>query len=254
MNSPSPKTTSRRSTARTLTHPAGATRRQRALTIVDLIRDATLSLVRRLLNPREPAARELAEAAKAASHELHGEGGPTQQDRLIAARQHLSDLLSTYEHFLIQRRLRQWRKDDAEARAVRTVGQRASVGQVGYQTPAGPETYAAWLEQSDPGVVANTIICLIHQVNYLLDRQIKLLLQGFRQDPATAPASHKVEIEPAAPAGPVPACPACGEPMIARLAKRGPRAGIGFWGCTAYPRCRGIRDGEKKAADSRPRP
>jgi restriction system protein len=248
MNSPSPIPDSRRPDARVVPQPAGATRRQRAVAIVDLIRDATLSLVQRFLNPREPAARELAGAAKAASHELGGAGTATPQDRLIAARRHLTDLLSTYEHFLLQHRMRQWQKDDAEARAVRTVGQRASVGQLGYRSCPGPETYAEWLEQSDPGVAANTIICLIHQVIYLLDRQINLLRQGFRPDPATEPTPKEIK------AGPVPSCPVCGVPMIARRARRGPSAGVGFWGCTAYPRCRGIRDGEKKAADSRPRP
>ena len=34
------------------------------------------------------------------------------------------------------------------------------------------EAYAAWLTNPDPAVVANAVICLIHQANYLLDRQI----------------------------------------------------------------------------------
>lgn len=38
------------------------------------------------------------------------------------------------------------------------------------------------------------------------------------------------------------ACPACGAPMVRRMAKRGSNAGKSFWGCTKYPACRGIRD------------
>lgn len=37
------------------------------------------------------------------------------------------------------------------------------------------------------------------------------------------------------------ACPVCSEPMVRRTAKRGTNAGRAFWGCTAYPACRGTR-------------
>ena len=36
-------------------------------------------------------------------------------------------------------------------------------------------------------------------------------------------------------------CPACGGAMVRRTAKRGAHAGHEFWGCSLYPRCRGIR-------------
>ncbi len=37
-----------------------------------------------------------------------------------------------------------------------------------------------------------------------------------------------------------PECPRCGSSMVMRIAQRGKRAGQAFWGCTAYPSCRGI--------------
>jgi len=37
-----------------------------------------------------------------------------------------------------------------------------------------------------------------------------------------------------------PLCPKCSAPMVRRLAKKGANAGQEFWGCTAYPRCRGV--------------
>ena len=37
-------------------------------------------------------------------------------------------------------------------------------------------------------------------------------------------------------------CPICEEPMVKRLARRGPNAGNEFWGCTKYPVCKGTRD------------
>jgi len=38
------------------------------------------------------------------------------------------------------------------------------------------KNYKTWLLSDDPAVVANAIICLIHQANYLLDGKV----QGWR--------------------------------------------------------------------------
>ena len=48
---------------------------------------------------------------------------------------------------------------------------------------------------------------------------------------------------PAPSAAPIPTttCPICSKPMARRTAKRGDNAGSAFWGCTAYPKCRGTR-------------
>lgn len=59
---------------------------------------------------------------------------------------------------------------------------------------------------------------------------------------------HAVQREPhvAAPApearvsGVAPACPKCGGAMVLRTARQGSNAGRPFWGCSSYPRCRGI--------------
>jgi len=38
----------------------------------------------------------------------------------------------------------------------------------------------------------------------------------------------------------IPLCPTCGSAMTRRTATRGSRCGKPFWGCLAYPKCRGI--------------
>lgn len=45
---------------------------------------------------------------------------------------------------------------------------------------------------------------------------------------------------PAFTASTEPACPRCGAAMVLRTAKRGGNAGGRFWGCSAYPKCRGV--------------
>ncbi|MGK0393922.1 DUF2726 domain-containing protein [Alcanivorax borkumensis] len=38
-----------------------------------------------------------------------------------------------------------------------------------------------------------------------------------------------------------PACHKCGEAMVLRKARSGKQAGQTFWGCSAFPKCRGVR-------------
>ena len=38
-----------------------------------------------------------------------------------------------------------------------------------------------------------------------------------------------------------PACPRCGAAMVNRVARKGPSAGGAFWGCSAFPQCKGTR-------------
>jgi restriction system protein len=52
--------------------------------------------------------------------------------------------------------------------------------------------------------------------------------------PMPVPALVPVPVEPAAP----PSCPRCGKAMVERSNKR---TGEMFWGCAAYPACRGTR-------------
>jgi four helix bundle suffix protein len=167
--------------------------------------------------------------------------------RLVnVARASLDELLLDYEDFLRQRGLRLWQKHDSDAREVRVVG-RQNHGADGSESPAA-SAYARWLEHRDPAVVANTILCLIHQTNYLLDQQIAALERdfvsggGYTEQLAAARLAvrrEKAGSPPASATPAAPACPACGQPLVVRTARNGPRAGSQFWGCSAYPGCRG---------------
>lgn len=45
----------------------------------------------------------------------------------------------------------------------------------------------------------------------------------------------------AASPGASPSCPVCSGRLIERTVKKGPNAGIKFWGCAQFPKCRGVR-------------
>jgi restriction system protein len=40
---------------------------------------------------------------------------------------------------------------------------------------------------------------------------------------------------------PAPTCPKCAKSMVKRIARQGANVGNTFWGCSGFPRCRGIR-------------
>jgi len=163
--------------------------------------------------------------------------------------------LLDYEDHLRQRGFRQWTKDDREAREVRAVGRRSEnrSDPTDRTDPSDRAVYARWFDHADSAVVANAIICLIHQTNYLLDQQIRGLERdfiqqgGYSEQLAAARVQHRQrELDrsdrtdqsdsPAAPA-----CRLCGKPLVLRTARQGSNAGSQFWGCSSYPQCKGTQ-------------
>ena len=60
--------------------------------------------------------------------------------------------------------------------------------------------------------------------------------EGQAGKPIEAPVSVEVAAQPVAPA-----CHQCGEVMVLRKARSGKNAGQQFWGCSAFPKCRGAK-------------
>jgi four helix bundle suffix protein len=82
------------------------------------------------------------------------------------SRSSLEELLEDYKNFLCNRGLQLW-KDSREARFVRKLPRKQNV------------TYETYIDTRSPEVVANILICLIHQTNYLLDQLIRKLEKDF---------------------------------------------------------------------------
>jgi four helix bundle suffix protein len=86
------------------------------------------------------------------------------------ARASLEELLLDYEDFLRHRGLALWGKAHPTAQVVRRLA---------YEKNRTYTTYRPYIEQAPPEVAANTIVCLIHQTNYLLDQQLRQLERAF---------------------------------------------------------------------------
>jgi len=99
-----------------------------------------------------------------------GTSRETEIKLVSVARASLEELLEDYRDFLRVRGAVLWDKDSREALFVRKIG---STKDASY------ESYRTYLETRPPEIVANIIICLIHQTNYLLDRQLRRLEKDF---------------------------------------------------------------------------
>lgn len=87
------------------------------------------------------------------------------------ARASLEELLVDYEDYLRQHNLKLWEKDSPEAQTIRALS---------YRSDRTYSTYKSYL--TEPEKAANCLICLIHQANYLLDRQLQALEKAFVED------------------------------------------------------------------------
>ena len=61
-----------------------------------------------------------------------------------------------------------------------------------------------------------------------------------REQPAKPPSQEPLSQPVDQPASTPPPCPTCGAPMLRRKAKSGSNAGQDFWGCSTFPKCRGV--------------
>ncbi len=241
--------------------PSGGYRDLRSFQVTTIIYDATVTFCERFVDKRSRTVDQMVQAARSGRQNI-AEGSrasatssQTELRLVNVARASLDELLLDYEDHLRQRRLRLWAKDDPEALAVRAVGKRSQSDRSG--PPDRPDiAYAPWLGHRDSAVVANAIICLIHQANYLLDQQVAALERDFIQEGgysemlAAARIEHRRQqdltdrtdsLDRSDPKPPLPNCPLCGKPMALRTARQGSRAGSQFWGCTGYPGCKGTR-------------
>ncbi len=87
------------------------------------------------------------------------------------ARGSLEELLLDCEDFLRQRDLELWGKSHSSARKIRALA---------YKSNKSYTTYKGFLRK--PEEAANSLICLIHQTNYLLDRQLASLEKQFLKE------------------------------------------------------------------------
>jgi four helix bundle suffix protein len=224
----------------------------RSFQVATVIYDATVSFCDRFIDQKSRTHDQMVQAARSGRQNIsegsRGAATSSQTElRLVStARMSLEELLLDYEDYIRQNGHRKWEPNDPEALRVRAIGSVYDQSDQSDQTDPLKhyQRYAYYLEHKNPAMVANTLLCLIHQANYLLDQQITALERqfveegGYSEQLATLRIARR-ETQPTQPNTRAPACPMCGKPLVLRTARKGPRAGSQFWGCSAYPQCKG---------------
>ena len=141
-----------------------------------IVFDGTVRFCERFFNKYDRTIVQMVQAARSGKQNLiegskaSGTSKKSEIKLTAVARSSLEELLEDYHDFLRTRNLSLWDKDSKAAKAVRRLGSQKDVSY---------ETYQPYVEIRSPETSANVMICLIHQTNYLIDRQIQRMEQDF---------------------------------------------------------------------------
>lgn len=141
-----------------------------------IVYDGTVKFCGRFLDKRDRTFDQMVQAARSGKQNIlegskaSGTSKETEIKLINVARASLEELLEDYRDFLRVRGAKLWRKDSKEALFVRKLGAKQNKSY---------ESYRTYLETRSAEVVANILVCLIHQTNYLLDQQLRQLEIAF---------------------------------------------------------------------------
>jgi len=133
----------------------------------------------RFLEKRDRTVDQMIQAARSGKQNIiegskaSGTAKGTEIKLIGVARASLEELLEDYRDFLCVRKARFWPKDSAR---------RCSCANSGGRQDTSYKAYETYVETRLPEVVANILICLIHQTNCLLDQLIRKLDKAFVQE------------------------------------------------------------------------
>ena len=235
--------------------PSGGYRTLRSFQVTTIIYDATVGFCERFIDKRSRTVDQMIQAARSGRQNI-AEGtraaatsSQTELRLVNVARASLDELLLDYEDYLRQHGLQLWAKNNPQALKVRNACKQDRSDRSNRSDRSDVSAYAEWLNHIDPSIVANVIICLIHQANYLLDKQIAGLERDFIQSGGYSERLAAARIterqKKSQTADTIPACPQCGGLMVLRTARKGKNTGKQFWGCQNYPQCKGTRQREE---------
>jgi restriction system protein len=234
--------------------PHGGYRTLQSYRCAERVYDATVLFCDRFVDKRSRTHDQMVQAARSGVQNIaegsvaSGTSKKTELKLTNVARASLEELLLDYQDFLRQRGMRLWAKDSEESARVRSSYQAVD--------PGSGDPYGIGSAKAE--TAANTLVCLISQACYLLDRQLQTLQRqfveqgGFTERLYNVRKSHREAAETLSdssnqsnssnrPDADAPACPQCGKPMVSRVARQGANTGQSFWGCSGYPACKGTR-------------
>ncbi|NLF40430.1 four helix bundle protein [bacterium] len=159
--------------------PHGGYRTLKSYQNAEIIHDGTVAFCRRFVPITSRTHDQMVQAARSGKQNIaegssaSGTSRKTELKLVGVARASLEELLQDYLDYLRQHGLPVWPKDDKRAKGIRGLA---------YKEDRSYRTYRTYVEEAAPEVAANAMICLIHQTNYLLDKQLKELERRFLEE------------------------------------------------------------------------
>jgi len=143
----------------------------------EIIYDATVVFCDRFIDRRSRTHDQMVQAARSGKQNIaegsmaSGTSRKTELKLVGVARASLEELLIDYQDFLRQRAMPLWPMADSRVQTIRRLA---------YMPDKSYKTYESLLKT--PESAANTLVCLVHQTNYLLDQQLRQLDQQFQKE------------------------------------------------------------------------
>jgi len=159
--------------------PHGGYRNLKSYQNAEIVYDATVKFCDRFIDRRSRTHDQMVQAARSGKQNIaegsmaSGTSKKMELKLVGVARASLEELLVDYQDFLRQRGLPLWDKGHAQAQTIRKLA---------YAKNRSYKTYSTYIERGSPEVAANTLVCLIHQANYLLDQQLRQLERRFLEE------------------------------------------------------------------------
>ena len=156
--------------------PHGGFRELKSYQMSEIVYDATAAFCDRWIGHRSRTHDQMVQAARSGKQNIaegsmaSGTSKKTELKLVGVARASLEELLLDYQDFLRQRNMALWQKNHSQAQKIRKLA---------YASNRSYTTYRIYIEGTTPEVAANTLLCLIHQTNFLLDQQLRQLEKKF---------------------------------------------------------------------------
>ncbi len=147
--------------------------------MAEIVYDATVKFCERFVGKQSRTYEQMVQAGRSGKQNIvegsmaSGTSKKIELKLIGIARASLEELLQDFEDYLRQHNLPIWNKNDSRALRIRHLSK---------QTNRSYTTYKSYIENESAEVSANTIICLIHQTNFLLDQQTRKLEEQFLKE------------------------------------------------------------------------
>lgn len=162
--------------------PHGGYRELKVYTMAEVVHDATVVFCDLYIDWKSRTRDQMVQAARSGKQNLvegsqaSGTSKKIELKLVGIARASLEELLTDYTDFLRQSNLRLWPKDHEKAVFIRKLC---------YKENLSYSTYQPYIESKGPENAANTMVCLVHQTNYLYDQLLRQLDKAFLEDGGT---------------------------------------------------------------------